>query len=66
MDFKIVCSDGSLLARFASACEVGDRLRAEHERLDLLVLLDDTGAELSVADLDVLCAAEQAAARGLR
>ena len=57
MDFKIIGPTGNLVGLAETACDARTKLRAGLVGLHLL--LDDTGIEISGADLDVLCAAEE-------
>ena len=58
MDFKFVDGNGVVVATADSAVEAKARLNAEHALLSQHIVLDDTGIEISIADLDVFCEAE--------
>jgi len=58
VDFKFVDGNGVVVATADSAVEAKARLHAEHALLSQHILLDDTGIEISIADLDVFCEAE--------
>ena len=58
MDFKFVDSNGVVVATADSAEEAMARLQAEHALFAQHILLDETGIEISIADLEILCAAE--------
>ena len=58
MDFKFVDGNGVVVATADSAGEAKAMLQAEHALLGRHIFLDDTGIEISRADLDVFCADE--------
>jgi hypothetical protein len=60
VDFKFVDHNGGLVATANSASEAKAKLQGGHGLSDRQILLDDTGIEISEAELDVLCAAELA------
>jgi hypothetical protein len=58
VDFKFVDGNGVVVATADSAGEAKAKLDAEHTLFSRHLLLDDTGIEISMADLEVFCAAE--------
>ena len=58
MDFKFVDDNGVVVATAATAGEAKAMLRTEHALFSGHILLDDTGIEISRADLEVFCADE--------
>lgn len=63
MDFKIVDTNGNLVAAPASACEALDLLQVGLDEGVAQILLDDTGVEMSMDELEILCAAERSPSR---
>ncbi len=59
VDFKFVNSHGVVVGTAGSALEASARLRADDPLFAWHILLDDTGIEISQADLDVLCVAQE-------
>jgi cobyrinic acid a,c-diamide synthase len=58
VDFKFVDLNGTVLATAGSAREARAMRQAANTIFALHILLDDTGMEISEADLGVFCAAE--------
>jgi arsenate reductase-like glutaredoxin family protein len=63
VDFKFVDGNGVVVATADSAGEAKAMLQAEHTLLDRHILLDDTGVEISRAELDIFCSVEPSGAK---
>ena len=59
MDFKFLNEDGAVAATAKGACAAEATLQQRTGMPENWILLDDTGIEVSAADLKVLCAAER-------